>query len=311
MDDGPARPLVLVPGACLGGWAWREVSSRLRELGHEVYPVTLTGLGERAHLADRHVDLETHISDVVNVFDFEELNDVVLVGHSYAGAVITGVADRRRERLDAVVYLDTAPLPDGAAITDLQTAEQRERQRREVEQIGDGWRWPVPDGDTLASGLYGSASGLSRSDLELMRSRSTPQPYATFTSPLRLTGDGSADFRRVAIFGAEGGMSLALLRELIERGDPRAGAFAGEDWQLHELPDRPLGHVLASRSACRASARSGPRGPLRRSETGRDDRTGRRLTRDRRAFAVAHAAAEDRVKAQQLRHGQESVAARP
>jgi pimeloyl-ACP methyl ester carboxylesterase len=228
--------VVLVPGACLGGWAWREVGSRLRELGHEVYPVTLTGLGERAHLAERHVDLETHISDVVNLLDFEELNDVVLVGHSYAGAVITGVADRVPERLDALVYLDTAPLPDGAAITDLQTPEQRERQRREVEQMGDGWRWPVPDGDTLASGLYGSASGLSPADIELMQSRGTAQPYATFTSPLRLRADGSAELRRVAIFGAEGGMSLTLVRKLIERGDARVAVFSGDDWQLHELP---------------------------------------------------------------------------
>jgi pimeloyl-ACP methyl ester carboxylesterase len=236
MRDGPARPVVLVPGACLGGWAWREVASILRGLGHEAYPVTLTGLGERAHLADRDVDLETHITDVVNLLDYEELNDVVLVGHSYAGAVITGVADRLPDRLHAVVYLDTAPLPAGAAITDLQTPEQRERQRREVEQAGDGWRWPVPDGDTLTSGIYGSASGLSPSDIELISSRGTPQPYATFTSPLRLRADGSDDLRRVAIFGAEGAMSLALLSELIERGDPRAAVFAGADWQLHELP---------------------------------------------------------------------------
>ncbi len=230
------RPIVLVPGACLGGWAWREVAALLRALDHDVYPVTLTGLGERVHLANRGVDLDCHIADVVNLLDYEELADVVLVGHSYAGAVITGVADRRCERLAADVYQDTAPDPDGSAIADLQTPEQRARQRVEVERDGDGWRWPVPGRAALLSGSYGSAAGLEPADLRLNESLGTDQPYASFTSPLRLTGRPCDDVRRVAIFGADGGMSLAVLGELIEQGDERAGAFAGADWELHELP---------------------------------------------------------------------------
>src|SRR3954454_11209699 len=107
-----ARPLVLVPGACLGGWAWREVASRLRSLGHEVFPVTLTGLGERVHLAGRNVDLETHIAEVVGAREYEALRDAVLVVHSYSGVVVTGPPARRPERLGAVVYLDCSPLPD-------------------------------------------------------------------------------------------------------------------------------------------------------------------------------------------------------
>jgi pimeloyl-ACP methyl ester carboxylesterase len=236
MHGRPRRPVVLVPGACLGGWAWREVATALRALDHDVYPVTLTGLGERVHLASRDVDLDCHVTDVVNLLDYEELADVVLVGHSYAGAVITGVADRRPERLGAVVYLDTSPVPDGAAITGLQTPEQRERQRLEVAGTADGWRWPAPDYDTLASGAYGSVAGLEPSDLRLIRSRATAQPYATFTSPLRLTGSSNDHVRRVAVFGADGGVSLALLRELIELRDSRAAAFADADWELHELP---------------------------------------------------------------------------
>jgi pimeloyl-ACP methyl ester carboxylesterase len=231
----PRRPIVLVPGACLGGWSWQRVAGRLRALGHDVYPVTLTGLGERVHLASKDVDLDTHIADVVNLLDHEDLEDVVLVGHSYAGIVITGVADRRGARLDAVVYLDTGPVPDGAAIADVQSAEQRDRQRASVEEDGEGWRWPVPDRDTLATGIYGSVSGLVPSDLDLICSRGTAQPYATLTSPLRLRGPWPEQVRRVAIFCADGGMSLALLRDLIGQRDPRAGAFAAEDWELHEL----------------------------------------------------------------------------
>jgi pimeloyl-ACP methyl ester carboxylesterase len=230
------RPIALVAGACLGGWAWREVATRLRALGHEIYAVTLTGLGERVHLASREVDLDTHVADVVNLLDYEALTEVVLVGHSYAGTVVTGVADRRPERLDAVVYLDTSPLPDGAAISDVQSPEQRDRQRLEVEQRGDGWRWPVPDRDALVSGAYGSAAGLDEEHLRLIAERATPQPYATFTSPLRLTGSWPEGLRRVVILCADGGMSLAQLRDLIDLRDPRAAVFADADWEHHELP---------------------------------------------------------------------------
>lgn len=235
MEGARRPPLVLVPGACMGGWCWRDVARSLRVLGHEVYPVTLTGLGERVHLARPEVDLETHIADVVNLLDYENLRDAVLVGHSYAGIVITGVVDRRAERLSAVVYLDTSPLPDGSAIVDTQSPEQRERQRRSVEQDGDGWRWPVPDRKTLLSGAFGSAAGLSERDLDTIAALGTPHPYATFTSRLRLSSAAEPALRRVAIFCSAGGTSVELVRELIAQRDPRAAAFAGEEWQLEEL----------------------------------------------------------------------------
>ena len=230
------RPIVLVPGACLGGWAWAGVAGRLRGMGHDVYPVTLTGLGERVHLARPEVDLETHITDVVNLLDYEDLHDAVLLGHSYAGLVVTGVADRRPERLNAVVYLDCSPLPDGMALVDVMPPEVREQQRRAVDERGDGWRWPVPDRDSLTAGTYGSTTGLEEEHFRLVEERGTPQPYATFTAPLRLTAARPPGVRRVAIFGSAGGMSLELLRSLMEQGDPRAAVFAAEDWELHELP---------------------------------------------------------------------------
>jgi pimeloyl-ACP methyl ester carboxylesterase len=235
ITSGALRPLVLVPGACLGGWAWRDVAARLRLRGHEVFPVTLTGLGERVHLGHAGVDLETHIDDVVKLLEYEGLDDAVLVGHSYAGLVVTGVADRAPERLSAVVYLDTGPVPDGVAVVDFQQPEQREAERLAVERKGDGWRWAVPDRAALSTGAYGSVSGLDDSHFALIAERATPQPYATFTSPLRLSGRPPHE-RRVAIFGADGGMNLELLRRLAEEGDPRAGVFAEPGWELHELP---------------------------------------------------------------------------
>lgn len=230
------RPIVLVPGACLGGWAWRDVSQRLRERGHEVHAVTLTGLGERAHLSRPETDLETHVQDVVNVLDYEDLRDVVLVGHSYSGIVVTGVADRRPERLRAVVYIDTGPLPDGAAIADVQSPEQRELQRSAVEQHGDGWLWPVPDRATLRSGVFGSTAGLDDAQLTLLEERGTPQPYATMTTPLRLSHERPPGVARAAIFCTDGGVDAAAVRELIRRGDARVAPFADPDWELRDLP---------------------------------------------------------------------------
>jgi pimeloyl-ACP methyl ester carboxylesterase len=235
MEGERSLPLVLVPGACLGGWCWRDAASHLRGLGHEVFPVTLTGLGERVHLSSSEIDLDTHITDVVNLLDYEDLRDAVLVGHSYAGAVITGVADRRAERLSALVYLDASPLPDGAAVVDLQSEEQRQRQLHEVREAGEGWRWPAPDRQTLQSGLYGSVSGLSERDFDLIERLATAQPYATFTSRLRLRAGAAPGPRRVVILCAAGGMSVALLRELVAKGDPRAAVFAKGDWQLEEI----------------------------------------------------------------------------
>jgi pimeloyl-ACP methyl ester carboxylesterase len=231
-----SRPVVLVPGACLGGWAWRDAAARLRALGHDVFPVTLTGLGERVHLATGEVDLETHIADVLGVLDYEDVHDAILVGHSYAGVVVTGVADRRPERLNAVVYLDCSPLPDGVSIADVQSPEQRELQRAAVEHDGDGWRWPVPDRDTLARGVFGSTAGLEDRDFAVIEQRGTPQPYATFTTPLRLAHRRPPGIRRAAIFCTEGGISVAAVRTLLEQGDPRAALFADPDWDLRELP---------------------------------------------------------------------------
>jgi pimeloyl-ACP methyl ester carboxylesterase len=88
------RAHVLVGGGWLGGWCWQKVARRLRENGHDAYPATLTGLGERVHLASPEVDLETHITDVVNLTELEDLNGVVLLGHSYGEMVVTGAADR-------------------------------------------------------------------------------------------------------------------------------------------------------------------------------------------------------------------------
>jgi len=110
---------VLVHGAWHGGWCWRDVAAALRSYGHEVFTPTLTGLGEREHLASPEVNLSTHIRDVVNVFRFEDLSDVRLVGHSYGGVVISGVAEALSDRIGHLVYLDAIVPTDGKRQIDM------------------------------------------------------------------------------------------------------------------------------------------------------------------------------------------------
>lgn len=114
----PTYTYVIVHGATGGGWDWKGVDRILTAKGHTVYRPTLTGLGERAHLASREIDLTTHINDIVNVILFEDLHDVILVGHSYAGMVITGVMDRIPERLKHVVFADAIIPEDGQSCMD-------------------------------------------------------------------------------------------------------------------------------------------------------------------------------------------------
>lgn len=131
---------ILVHGAWDGGYVWREVATQLRKEGHEVYTPTLTGLGERAHLAHSGVGLKTYIQDIVNVIHYEKLKDVILVGHSYAGMVITGVAEIIPEFIKNIVYVD-AMIPNiGDSVMDISGPEMSSHFIEEVKVHGDGWR---------------------------------------------------------------------------------------------------------------------------------------------------------------------------
>lgn len=114
-----AGTVVLVHGAWGGGWDWRPVDRMLTDRGYDVYRATLTGLGERVHLAGPEVDLRTHITDVVNLILFEDLDDVVLLGHSYGGMVVTGVADSIPDRIATLIYMDAMLPHSGESVTDL------------------------------------------------------------------------------------------------------------------------------------------------------------------------------------------------
>ncbi len=171
--------VILVPGMWLGAWAWRDVTAALRGAGHHVYPLTLTGVADRAHLAGPDVDLDTHTEDIVRLVEAEDLHDVVLVGHSYAGLPVAAAADRVPHRLTRVVYVDSGPLPDGTTQMSLASPQERERV--------DGFlvpprEWGPADDPALA--------GLDEHALTLLRTRSTPHPLGSVTQPLRRSGTG-------------------------------------------------------------------------------------------------------------------------
>ncbi|QLQ36563.1 alpha/beta fold hydrolase [Micromonospora robiginosa] len=219
---------VLVPGFWLGAWAWRPVTAALRAHGHEVYPLSLTGMGERAHLARPDTDLDVHVTDVVNLLRYEDLHDVVLVGHSYAGAVVTtAAADRMTDRIAQLVFVDTGPLPDGAANEDFTPPQQREHNAAVVADHGDGWRLPPPPWAELAAG----AADVDESVVALLAERSVAQPWATATSPVRLTGA----WEKLPRLGVLSSFTAAQAREMAATM-PLCQHMAGDSWRYEELP---------------------------------------------------------------------------
>jgi pimeloyl-ACP methyl ester carboxylesterase len=176
-----ATTFVLVHGAWHGGWCWRRVAPLLRAAGHDVLTPTLTGLSDRAHLLSPLVGLDTHIEDVVRLIDADGARDVVLVGHSYAGLVISGVADRRPGAVRLRAYLDAFLPSDGDAGITLLPDHIATHYRESVETAGFGWLIPPRSLQVL---------GVSDpDDLAWLTPRLTPHPWRSYTEPLRLSGD--------------------------------------------------------------------------------------------------------------------------
>ncbi|WP_298182470.1 alpha/beta hydrolase [Saccharomonospora sp.] len=174
---------VLVHGAWHGGWCWGRVTPFLREAGHDVYTPTLTGLSERGHLLSPLVGLDTHIEDVVRLITVLGLQDVVLVGHSYAGQVISGVADRCPDVIARRVYLDAFVGDDGERARDLLPDEVAHHWASSAEEQGFGWLVPVRKLSVLGV--------TEQADVDWLLPKLTPHPWKTYTDPLRLTGAGT------------------------------------------------------------------------------------------------------------------------
>jgi pimeloyl-ACP methyl ester carboxylesterase len=170
--------VVLVHGGWHGGSCWRDVVPFLRAAGLGVHAPTLTGLGERAHLLTRDTDLELHVRDVAQVLVHEDLRDVLLVGHSYGGMVVAGVADALPDRVGHVVYLDAFVPADGQSLLGLLRRERRDLFLAAAREHGDGWLVPAPTPEAL-----GVTDGETA---RWLQARLRPQPLRTFEQPLRL-----------------------------------------------------------------------------------------------------------------------------
>ncbi len=171
---------VLVHGGGHGGWCYQRVAKLLRSAGHDVTTPTMTGLGERSHLLDSRVDLSLHIQDIVSILHYDDLWEVILVGHSYGGMVITGVADRAADRVGKLVFLDAANPQDGQSLVDV--AGPTLELARPAGKTVDGMELvllPSPE----AGMFYGVTDP---SDLAWMADRLTSHPWKCFEDKLSL-----------------------------------------------------------------------------------------------------------------------------
>lgn len=173
---------VLVHGAWQGGWSWHRVVAALQQQGHRVHAVTLTGLGERAHLLAPSITLDSHIDDVISAIEVEELSDVVLAVHSYAGMIGTAVADRLAKRLKHLVYVDAVLPQPGESWSSTQSAAVQQ-QRLAAAKASTRFSFPPPDPEIF---------GLQDADREWVKRRQTPHPGNTYQAPLNF------DVQRVA-----------------------------------------------------------------------------------------------------------------
>lgn len=204
---------VLVHGSWAGSVVWRQLTPKLRKAGHEVFAPTLTGIGARKHLLNPDIDLETHIQDVIGIIEDEDLADIVLVGHSYGGMVITGVADRVPEKVASLVYLDAFVPEHGQSNLSILPAERPNA--------------AVPGASWLIAPRTPAEFGLKRPDvIELWERKSGPHPLATLTQPVQLTGGIDRVKGKLYILATEPARFTRFYEKL--KYDP--------GWTVHTLP---------------------------------------------------------------------------
>jgi pimeloyl-ACP methyl ester carboxylesterase len=171
---------VLVHGAWHGGWCWKRVADILRQRGHTVTTPTQTGLGERSHLLSESITLSVFVDDIVNHLKWEDLRDIVLVGHSFGGAAITGAADAVPERIAGLIYLDAAVIQDGESWFSLLPQALVQQRIQAAKASSGGISLPVAPAE--AFGVFDPA------DAAYLMNKLTPHPLATFTSEMKLEG---------------------------------------------------------------------------------------------------------------------------
>jgi pimeloyl-ACP methyl ester carboxylesterase len=214
------KTYVLVHGAYGGGWIWRDVAAGLRRMGHTVITPTQTGLGDRSHLMARQITVETHIQDVANAIETEELTGIILVGHSYGGMAVTGVADRMTDRIRHIVYLDALIPENGDTAFTILPAGMADQRRQVAREQGGGVSLPVPGPEAFPIPAGPGKDWFMR--------RLRPHPIGTYESPVRLSKPAGAGLPVTYVSYTNPALAS------IEPSRQRARAKPG--WTFRELP---------------------------------------------------------------------------
>ncbi|MFE5022622.1 alpha/beta hydrolase [Streptomyces sp. NPDC056656] len=223
---------ILVAGAHTGGWVWREVAAGLRDAGERAYEVTLTGMDGGGRPAGPGVDLETHIEELVRLIDRVEAQDVVLVGHCYGIHPVRGAAHRRPERIARIVQVDVGIPQDGDPALEL-VPDQTVRERvLTLSQESGALALSAPV--VVEWQRWGSVAGLTAEALERLTEQAAPQPLATLTRPLRLSGAG-AELPTTGVLCTANGSSIAVVEAMVAMGDPAFQALADAGVSFFEL----------------------------------------------------------------------------
>jgi pimeloyl-ACP methyl ester carboxylesterase len=181
---------VLIHGANMGGWCWRLVSPALRAAGHNVFAPSLSGCGDRVHQLSPDIGLEDWVEDITNLLYYEDLDNVVLVGHSNGAAVVTAVADRMPARIAHVVYIDGWMLRDGESLWGLIPAPVREWMEKQLQAMGETWKSPAAPVESWVD--MARAEGWSDMVGRWAGQRATPAPLKPVLDPIRLKGGEAA-----------------------------------------------------------------------------------------------------------------------
>ncbi|WP_315826139.1 MULTISPECIES: alpha/beta fold hydrolase [unclassified Bradyrhizobium] len=222
---------ILIPGAWLGEWCWREVTRRLDEAGWQSIAITLPGLGERANLLNPDIGLDAHVSDVVSLLSDRALRNVTLVGHSYGGTVISAVAEQLPDRVSCLVFLDASIPQDGQSNNDVLGSEWADRIRATARETGDGWRVPPPSSLDVPD------------DINIWAAQKlTPHPLRSFEDPVRLRSPTAARIRRVFLRSST---HVPLYDRLMERA--RAAG-----WQCGDVPGGHYSMLTAPQAVAEA-----------------------------------------------------------
>lgn len=209
--------IVLVHGSWHGGWCWKKLLPYLREQHHEIYAPTLTGLGERNHLATNDTNLSTHVMDITNLLFYEDLTEVYLIGHSYGGAVISGVAEKVPNKIKRLVYLDACIPQNNQSIFDIMPGLEAVFKKRT--QISQGKDWLVEPFDPKNWGI------IKEDDLQWIKSRLSPMPIHTHDEPIDIPNFEKSHISKSYIRCSEFVDTKSFAR--VAKGD--------KNWDYHEI----------------------------------------------------------------------------